>query len=226
MNSVDIGVIVVVALCALGGYRRGLIYSVYKLVSFFVAVFFAWMLYSPIAEFIRQTFVYDWLKNAIARALDLEGFLETAAQRGQSLIDTLPLPYIVQGVLHENNNARMFQILRVSTIEDFVAGFFANMIIMALAIVIVFACVMAILSFVGGLIDIVGRLPIIRTINAAGGLAVGILFGIAFSGLALFLLNVFFSTGAHPSIMEALQGSRFGNWVFYSLLPGFFGVYT
>ena len=225
MNAVDIGVILVVALSAIGGFRRGLIYSVYKLVSFFVALFLSLVLYSPIADFIRQTVIYDWLKGAVSRGLDLEGFLETAARRGHSLIDTLPLPVFVQELLHVNNNARMYQILRVSTIEDFIAGFFANIIIMALAVVLVFVCVMAILSIIGGLVDIVGRLPVIRTINSAGGLVVGALFGVALAALTLFLLNVFFFAGASPFVSEMLQDSLFSTWVFDILLPSFFEIY-
>jgi len=224
MNGVDIGVLVVVALCAVGGYRRGLIYSAYKLLSLVIALFLALFLYSPIANFIRQTIVYDWLKGAIARGMGLEGLLETAARRGISLIDALPLPSIVQDLLHVNNNDRMFELLRVSTIEGFVAGFFANMVIMALALVFVFIIVMVVLSVVGGLVEFVGELPIIRTINGIGGFAVGALFGVVFAGLLLFLANLFFSTGASPFVMDLLQSSMFGRWTMETLVPNFFGA--
>ena len=226
MNWVDIAAIVVIVICALGGYKRGLIYSVFKLLSFVVALILAWVLYSPIAGFIRQTVVYDWLKEAISRAMNLEVVLESAAIRGMSLIDALPLPVIVQGLLHDNNNAGMYSMLRVSTIEGFVAGFFANMVIMGIAMLLVFIVVMIIMSIIGVVLDFVGELPIIRGLNSLGGLAIGAVFGIALTGLTFFLLNMFFSTGMHPLAFELLQGSWFATWIFNTLLPGILGAYT
>ena len=208
MNAVDIIILTVVGLCAFAGFRRGLLHTVYRLVSIFVALFLAFRLYPHVSRMLRQTGLFGSIQRSISRAMNLEAvFNEHAAARGTEIIDALPLPAALRSLLHVNNTPNMYELLRVYTLEDYITGFFANMVINGIAVLAVFLLVMVILGLIGGLLDIVGKLPVINTLNNVGGLAIGSLLGmlLGWAGVAIMIM-MFTSTGS-PLMYDLLQGS-------------------
>jgi len=215
MNILDFVIIVIVALCAWGGFRRGLIRTVYRLVSFFVALFVAHQLYPYAARFLRETQLFPMIRDGIARAMNLQAvFNEHTAARGAEIIDRLPLPGALRAQLHLNNTPDMFELLRVATVEEYISSFFANMVINAIAILAVFVLAMVALAIVGSLLDIVGMLPVIRTLNRVGGLAVGLAIGAILVWVGLVAMTLMFAAGVHPSLNDLLQGSVITAWIF------------
>jgi len=219
MNPVDIIILAIVALCAIAGYHKGLIRTVYRLVSFFVAIFVARQLYPYVARILRQTELFPVIQDGIARAMNLESFFaEQTTARGADIIDNLPLPGILQTLLHSYNTPNMFELLQVATVEEYVAGFFANMIINGLAIITVFFLTMLALLFIGYALDIVSKLPVIRTLNRIGGL----IFGVVISAVIIWIglvLAVLFAAGTHPVIFELLEGSQIAQRMLEMTLP-------
>ena len=217
MNALDIGILVIVALCAWGGYRRGLIHTVYRLVSFFAALFLAYQLYPHVADFLRDTAVFTTIRDGIARAMNLETvFNEHAVARGAEIIDTLPLPAALRVLLHSHNTPDMYAFLQVATVEEYISGFFANMIINGFALLIVFMLAMFALALVGSLLDIVSMLPVVRTLNRAGGLALGLVMGFVIVWVSLVIMTMLLATGAHQTVYELLQDSFIASWIFES----------
>ena len=221
MNLFDVFVLIVLGLSGLAGYRRGLLRTVYGFVSFIVALFVTGFLYAPFVNFLRTTPLYPWLMQSVSNTLGLDAFFEYAGATGQSLIDVLPLHALIQEILHLNNNNNMHGILGVSNIQDYVAGFFANMILTAIAIIVIFIAAMVVLSFVGAAVDVVGRLPVINTFNDIGGLLVGLLFGVLMVGLGIFVINLLAST--NQIVQNLLNGSFVARYVQDSIMPQLFG---
>lgn len=215
MSVLDIGILVILALCAWGGYRRGLIRTVYRLVSFFAALFISYMMYPHVARFLRDTAVFTTIRDGISSAMNLEGvFYEHAVGRGAELIDGLPIPAALQNLLHSHNTADMYAFLQVATVEEYIASFFANMAINALSLVLVFVGAMILLSIVGYVLDVIGMLPVIRTINHIGGLLLGLVMGAILVWLALVVVAFMFATGAHETVYGLLQDSIVARWLF------------
>ena len=213
MNALDIIILCIIALCGLIGYRRGLIRTVYRIVSLFIALIIARMLYPHVARLLHQTAIFPALQDRIARALNLEGAVNRhTTERGEEIIGNLPLPEMFQSLLHYNNRPDMFALLRVATIEDYITSFFANMVINGIAMLIVFVLVLIILSVIGGMLDIVSMLPIISSINRAGGLVIGLAMGAAVAWVGLFALTLF-ATGANPNLHDLIEGSSIAQWL-------------
>jgi len=219
MNPLDIIILAIVALCAIAGYHKGLIRTVYRLVSFFVAVIVARQLYPHVARVLRQTELFPTIQSAIARAMNLEDFVaEQATAAGTEVINNLPLPSILQNLLLSYNTPNMFELLQVATIEEYIAGFFANMVINGLAILAVFLLTMLALTFIGYALDIVSKLPVIRTLNRIGGFLFGIVMSAVIVWIALVLVALFVVT-ANPMISDMVEGSRIAQWLFERTLP-------
>jgi len=224
MNALDIIILGVIVLFGFIGYRKGLVRTVYRVVSLFVALFVARMLYPHVARMLNQTTIFPRIQESIANTLNLEGVVnEHTAQRGEEIISALPLPYMFQSLLHYNNRPDVFAILQVGTIEDYITGFFANMIVNGIAMFIVFVLVLIVLSFIGNLLDIVSMLPVISTMNRAGGLAIGLAMGVAVAwiGIVAFML---FGTGVYPNIYTMLEESVIAQWMLEGTLPHFIGM--
>ncbi len=103
--------------------------------------------------------------------------------------------------------------LGVDNVEEYIAGFFANMILNVLSIIIIFVLACVILGVAGSLLDLVGRLPVISTLNRAGGLAVGLVMGLAVSWVGLLVLGVLFTTPAYGDVYAYAQGSFAARWL-------------
>jgi uncharacterized membrane protein required for colicin V production len=212
---VDGIILIIIAACVIAGYAKGLIRTLYRLVSFFAAIFLASRLYPYVSRLLMQTNLYDTLQNAVIDAMGLQPFVhEHVSGQAEQLIATLPLPEMIKNLLNTYNTPEMFEFLNVRTMEEYIGGFFANIMINIISMILVFFVVTILLSIVGSLLDIVGRLPVINTLNRLGGLAAGLVMGVIFVWAGLALVNLLFATPAYPAIYEGVQGSRVAHWFF------------
>ena len=222
MNFFDVFLLIMLALSGLAGYRRGLLRTVYAFVSFFAALVITGFLYIPLTALLRMTPLYSWLKRGISGALSLD---EIYARVGESLIEVLPVHEFVQETLHINNNINMHNTLGVSNLPlpDYVAAFFANLVLIAISILVIFIASLILLSLAGAAVDVVGRLPVISRFNNAGGLVVGLAIGVFMMGLGLFVMTLVFSSGTDSFVQNILDGSLITRSMRDNFFPQFFG---
>jgi len=220
MNSLDIGILVLLGLCALAGYRRGLIRTVYRLVSFVVAMFLSYRLYPYVARFLRDTALFNAIQSRVSTEMNLEGFfVDYTGARHAEIINSLPLPAFLRDLLYSFNTPDMYAILRVHTLEDYISGFFANIVMNGIAIVAVFIVVLLILSVVGAVLDVVSMLPVIYSLNRIGGLAIGVVMGIGIVWLSIVVVTILISTGTPPEVQDLLDNSFIVRTFFSAVLP-------
>ena len=220
MNFLDIFLIVLLVLCGLAGYRRGLLRTVFAFVSLIAALVITAFLFNPLTALLRMTPIFGWLTSGISNALSLDEIYEYA---GQTLIDILPVHGFVRETLHINNNIDMHNTLGVSNLPDYIAAFFANLILVAIAILFIFITSLVVLSFAGAAIDVVGRLPVVSRFNDAGGLLIGLVFGALMIGLGLFVMTLVYSSGTDSFMQNLLNGSVVVRFVQDTFLPRLFG---
>jgi len=209
------------AVCAYAGFRKGLVLTVYRFVSFVLALILAWWLYPVVARFLRNSFIFESLRGRIATAANIEGVFRDnipdpsipESIRGNEIINSLPLPQSLRDMLYEGNTPDMFELFRVNTIEEYITGFFANIVINVISLVIVFLIVLLILHFVGRAIKIVDMIPVVNTFNSAGGLIAGVLIGALVVWLGLTVAMMFYSVSVNEGIYGFLQGSLLTGWL-------------
>ena len=222
MNTLDFAVIAVLVVSAVYGYRRGLVYTAFRLASYFIALLLAVNLYPHVSRFLRESFVYDVIRERIGRSNNFGAAIRQYtlvpglddAVRDNNIINALPIPQHLREMLHNNNTPDMFEILRVGTIEDYITGFFANIVINVLSMLLVFLLVLLILRIAGSLLRIVEWLPVIGTVNRFGGLVAGALIGVIVAWLGLSIATMFLSAGGSEVLYGLLQGSSIVGWLF------------
>ena len=208
----DVIIIATLVLFMYLGYRRGLIRTLFNLVSFALSILLSIYLYPIVAEWLRSTPIYRALKDYIIRTMDLGSVIHMHAAE---LISSLPLPELLRrSLLVHHDTPNMFELLNVSTIEEYIAGFFAGMALNIIAMVLVFIIVRLILGLVSGMIDVVGRLPVIRHFNRGGGLILGVIQGVIIIWLGLAVINLFFLDPTRPELVRLLNESLLAGWIY------------
>ena len=182
------------------------------MVSFALSIILSAYLYPIVAAWLRDTPVFTALKEYIIRTMGLENVVHA---HSVELIATLPLPDLLRrSLLQHYNTPSMFEMLRVDTIEEYIAGFFAGMAINIIAMIIVFIVVRLVLGLLSNTLDIVGRLPVIRTFNRGGGLALGFVQGVIIVWIGLVVINLFFLDPTNTDLIRILDESLIAGWVY------------
>ena len=229
MNELDLGMLVILAIFAIIGYRRGLVHTVYRFVSFFAALFLAIRLHPFVSRWIRGSFIYEGIRGRIADSANFEAaFREYApvpvigeAIRDMYTINALPMPQALRDLMYNTNTPDVREVLRVGTFEDFASAFFANIVINVISMLAVFILVLLILKFIGSALHIVDKLPVVSSVNRLGGFVVGAIIGAGVVWLGLVVVMVFFSAGGNEALYGLVRGSTLASWLFDNgwLLP-------
>ena len=189
MSLVDVGVLIIIGGCVISGYKNGLLFTLYRFISFFGALLASWFLFPVLSRLLAATPLYDMLRNMVSNTFDLEARAEVF--NPTELIDSLPLPNMITDMLHANAPAN----LPVQEADIFVSSTIATMILNGMSIIIIFILVSFGFTFLGGLVNLVGRLPVIKQFNRLGGVILGLLIGgiLSWLALALFIMIVAFT---------------------------------
>ena len=159
---IDIIVILLIALFTFIGYKQGLVKAAIRLLSFFIAIVVALILYKPISNaIIDNTSIDDNIKNTIIEKIKPEGVeqdepIEIEEQTG-----------ITNKIIGETNN----------TIEQ-IANTFAIKLIEVCVLILIFIVIKIILRFITALADLIAKLPILKQANKLGGTVYGLIRGI------------------------------------------------
>lgn len=144
---IDLILIAIIALFTFLGYRQGLVKAAIKILSFFIAIIIAFILYKPVSNLIvNNTSIDDNIKNTIIEKITPEG----VEQNEEVEIED----DFVNKMIGEANN----------TIEE-VANAFSIKIIDICVLLLLYIIIKIALRFVSALADLITKLPIIKQVN-------------------------------------------------------------
>ena len=203
LNVLDLSLAVLIIICAFWGYKRGLIHMVFRLFSFVLALILAYMLYPHLSRFIRESGLFYTLRDSIGRTMGFNG----SHDGREGMIQELPLPGPLRNLIDANNTPEMFNTLRATSLEEYVSGFIANMVIGVIVLIVVFLLASLIIALISRALDIVARLPLINFLNRTGGFVAGVGIGIFLAWLCIAVMIVIVSTTANLAVYELLRDS-------------------
>lgn len=178
MNLLDIIVILIIVFFAANAYRKGFVKACFGSLPLLLALGAAYLFQPVLSRIIRGTALYDTFKNSITQSLGLDKMIEQVATNTQSeLIRGMNLPEFLKSALIENNNPVVYQVLNVSEIQDYIAGFIANICINILTMAIVFFVALIASKLFLATLNMFAKLPILSFFNKITGLAVGVIQG-------------------------------------------------
>ena len=203
---VDIIILIIMALCIFIGYKRGLIKCAINVLSFFVAIIVVILLTTPVTNLIiNNTKIDDNIKETILDKLDI-GNLEDGQVELNENSSNLP------EVVREYINNLMVEINSTATgdIAQALAENISVMIINVAVAIILFIGTKLVLVFIKVLADIIGKIPLLKQFNKAGGIIYGIAKGIVTIYLLLAVISIIVPLLSNTVITDAINQSMIG----------------
>lgn len=204
----DIAVLVIMAYCIWAYARKGLIKSVIGFGSNIFSLILSRALYPSISKMVLDTPIYDKTKLAVIEKLNIGGIVSSQTQKFEAdMINSLGIPQFLKTGLLENNNDVVYNFLNVSSIEDYIGGYIAMMLINIIVVVAVYLIIGIIFKFVFKSLNIFSRLPVIRTFNKAGGAVLGFCWGVVLIWILTAIITLFLTQPQFSFLSEGLATS-------------------
>ncbi len=197
MNWILVAVLVMIAVLGFVGFKKGLIKMVFSLVSTIVALLVA-MLFSPVVAGMLKSneAIVGFFDEKISAVIDFtsEEAEESKESEQTSLIESLPLPETFKETLMENNTAENYISMQAKNFEEYVCRQITNVIINAIAFVITLVLAIIALAILCNALNLLAKLPLLKQINAAAGLAAGVAEGLLLVWILFVILTMFAGT--------------------------------
>lgn len=143
----DIAVIGIIALFTFIGYRQGLVKAAIKILSFFIAIIVALVIYKPVSSIIiNNTSIDENIENAIIEKLGIQG-----AEKNEEI--------------QINNNLTSKIIGGANTTIQEMANAFSIKLVETITLLLIFVVAKIAIRFVTILTDLITKLPFIKQIN-------------------------------------------------------------
>lgn len=187
----DIVIVVIIALAALAGYKKGLVRSVFNLGYHVAALIVSALLYPAVTNWLRDTKLYTVILTSVEEKI--------AAGK---IINIDNIPQMFRAAVQSGADAAVR-----STAESV-----TNLAITVIAIVAVFVIVKCLLSLISGVLTSVSKLPVLSGVNRLCGFAVGALAGAIAVYLLLALTAAFPESAVYTHVVNgALSKEMFDN---------------
>lgn len=146
----DLLIVGIIALSTFIGYKQGLVKAAIKILSFFIAIIVAFVLYKPVSNIVvNNTSIDDNIKNTIIEKINPDGIDNN---QEAAIEDSL-----TNKIIGEANN----------TIEE-IANTFSIKLIETGVLLLLYIVVRIALKFVSALADLIAKLPLLKQINKTG----------------------------------------------------------
>lgn len=208
LNGLDLAILAWVALGAWKGLRAGLFRSGARLAGFFLAVSLAARFSAPLGAILAErTEMDESLRAILARSglVPREVALQPAEAGARAMQDLL-------SKVHLPASWVAGQVEPASTLGDYLYSLISGVLLNLLAFLIIMLAVSALTNALGGLLHgTVGRLPIVGTMDRAGGM----LLGLAEHGVWAVVI-----VGGLAPLMQLLPTPALAAWLSGSVLAG------
>lgn len=220
MNWVDYAVIGLIAVSAIVGYTRGLIRSVFKIASFFIAGFLSMQLYPAVSQILIKTFhLNDKMMGIISENLSKlatsDNFKQAVAMNQaqqpikmedlNGLLGSVHLPKTIETMVTNNLAVQANNI--AGNMIDSLSRSFSTVVVNIISIMLIFAIITIALMFVQTLLEGIASLPVLNQINHAGGIIFGALEGIIAVYVVFAILTLFASSQFMQDVMTNVNSS-------------------
>lgn len=198
---VDLIIIAIVLLFIFMGYKRGLTGSLLKLLSFILAIILAFILYKPVSKAIMKNTQLD--ENIRQTVTNVFGDGNKELNEEEQKMPSSMFEEINDNIKHATEDAKLKIIEETSnTIINITSG------------LIVFIIARIILAIVSLFLNQITKLPILKQVDAIGGVAYGAIEGIFIVYIILSIISLTSMMWVNNVAVTAVTKSALGNMLY------------
>lgn len=207
-NIADVVVLVIIGFCVYFYYNRGLISTLFGFCSTLLSIVLSRLLSPFAADILRKTSIFESIKEYIGKSIVENG---TGGESG--FISNLGIPDFLKTALLDNDNKEVYKALNVTNPKDYVSEYIASFVINIIAMIIVFVLVFVLIKVLANTLNIVSKLPVLRTANKLGGGALGLVQAVLIIWIGLAVLTMLYGkpmfNDANEAVANSLIASKF-----------------
>lgn len=209
--------LVLVAVCALQGARKGLVRTAVSMVAILLVIGTTGWLSPHISQYIIESTQIDNKIEEKCNAIIMEKINDNQEMTDFTqvqIINDLPLPEVVKEKMIQNNNISTYQSLAVERFGDYVSAYLTRMIVNGAAFVVAFLITIILLHVILHAVDLVTKLPVVNEMNRFGGLLLGAVQGIVWVWIIFWVITLLGNTPAGEMLIETIRSDRILNVVY------------
>ena len=175
MNLLVLGILAFILLLVFRGYRKGFFKSAASAIGIVLAVLLTAILYPGVNKLLCQyTVLDDVIEQKIIEKFELPEETKTATRNEEiDTIENLDLPDNVKGWLIANCNGETFLESGVDNVCSYIAKSLTAMVLRGISYVLTLLVLLLLLHILIMVLDVANYIPIVKSINKAGGAIFG-----------------------------------------------------
>lgn len=175
MNLLVLGILEFILLLVFRGYRKGFFKSAASAIGIVLAVLLTAILYPGVNKLLCQyTVLDDVIEQKIIEKFELPEETKTATRNEEiDTIENLDLPDNVKGWLIANCNGETFLESGVDNVCSYIAKSLTAMVMRGISYVLTLLVLLLLLHILIMVLDVANYIPIVKSINKAGGAIFG-----------------------------------------------------
>ena len=201
---VDLIIIAIIGVFVYLGYRKGLVKTVFSVVSIFLSAFIA-------------TKVYPILSSVMTNSTDIENKISLVVYNNLSKLKINSLEEIPQfSNMPENIKSVISTDVMGATGQKLIlqlSDYIVNILLNLICVVVAYIVVSIIVSIIGNILESIARLPGLNSINKLGGIIAGLAKGIIVVYLVLFVIGML-PINTFKGITEQVKESYIGGYIY------------
>lgn len=210
---IDLIILAIILITALIAAKVGFIRTVYQLLSSVIALVLAFFVYPIIESILKLTPLYEGVKTWVRGLVPEVGNIGLQAQSAMIQDSLQWMPDFITDKIVKNNNPEIYQLLGVNNLIEYIVTSVANLCIMGIAIVLCFILIKIGLTIGVGVLDLVAKLPLLKTANKWAGFIVGLVKGVVIVWVICLII---------PLLMMIPQFSELKTLIEQSILMDYF----
>lgn len=213
MSILLVAVILILTGFALHGYIKGIVRVVFSLISIFLTIGMVTWMTPYVSEFLQtKTPVYRNIQEKCIESVRVKSkqkVEEKVEEQIPAQIAGIEIPKEWQEKLEGLTEGTADEILEQSGVYEEMGARMANTIVNIIACIISLIIVIIVLRILVIMLDIVARLPVLKSLNRLGGLAAGAVEGIIVVWILFFVITLCQTSDLGRQLLNDINGNCF-----------------
>lgn len=216
MNLLVLGILAFILLLVFRGYRKGFFKSAASAIGIVLAVLLTAVLYPGVNKLLCQyTVLDDVIEQKIIEKFELPEETKTATRNEEiDTIENLDLPDNVKGWLIENCNGETFLESGVDNVCSYIAKSLTAMVMRGISYVLTLLVLLLLLHILIMVLDVANYIPIVKSINKAGGAIFGAGQGILIVWIFMGIVTLLSTFSWAYQVMQMIDESPLLAWLY------------
>lgn len=216
MNLLVLGILAFILLLVFRGYRKGFFKSAASAIGIVLAVLLTAILYPGVNKLLCQyTVLDDVIEQKIIEKFELPEGTKTATRNEEiDTIENLDLPDNVKGWLIANCNGETFLESGVDNVCSYIAKSLTAMVMRGISYVLTLLVLLLLLHILIMVLDVANYIPIVKSINKAGGAIFGAGQGILIVWIFMGIVTLLSTFSWAYQIIQMIDESPLLAWLY------------